>query len=193
MTYHSTIAEYRDEMHHDLELAYRRFALDGALAWLGSAPRYSNGAFPTSPEVRGATEDVDLAAFWRRSQAPDGAAGLNAALNKFFDLLSPTLIEELGKGVDAPDQPNRADKDSHFLSQLYHLFYSEAFRSWADGTTIFAGNYNTGGVGPAWDAVLAALKGPRPINVTSALRAHVQTLCQKLKAEFTKDIWMAAW
>lgn len=189
MTYHSTIAEYRDEMHHDLEQAYRRFAIDGTLAWLASAPVASKVPLPTSAQVRDATEAVDLAAYRRRH---DGVSvDLKCALEHFFLLLAPVLIEELVKGVDAPDQRDRTSENPHFLSLLYHLFYSREFRTRADGKSLFAENYDTDGVGPAWDAVRALIMGePRDL---AAVPDHVRTLCRKLNEDFRESIWPLTW
>jgi len=171
-----------------LENSYRRFAIDRIVPALNPAP--DRQPFPTPAKVRGATEKVDLAAFRRRK---DGNTGdLQQALTDFFGLLAPLLVEELVNGVDAPNQPDNHAQNPNFLSLLYHLFYSRDFRAGASGKNIFGSNYQTNGLGPAWDVVLNVLLGVAAPN-PQTLAAPIRKLCDKLNEDFERDIWVFAW
>src|SRR5690606_34530120 len=171
---------------------------DSSLAVLASGPPLASTAarVPSSAEVRDATEGIDLAAYFRRH---DGIDTLRVAFDRFFGLLVPILTAELVKGVDAPDQPDRVDQDlaralqtkARSLSLLYHLFYSQAFRDRAQGERLFGKDYHEDGLGPAWDAVRAALNGRA--QEEDVLRGHVKTLCRWLNRDFYEYVWPITW
>lgn len=180
--FHSTIPRYRDEMHLDLEDAYRRFGLDQSLDKLGLAPSVAK-------ELRVQIEKVDVAAYKLRRQddVPQAATEMRVSSQAVFNQLAPILDLEIAKGPRVDDDRNLAAQDN-FLKKLYLLFYSTTWRQGNEGQTVFGSGFNTGGIGPAWDTVRGALMG-NPANTAPSTKI----LCDRLTKEFNATFWPIIW
>ena len=178
--YHSTIPNYRDEIHYDIETAFRRFGLVeqafGSLATEVGVP------LPKAADVQSAAKAVEVAAFeLRKSELAKRKDFADATATLLVEQMARLLAAEVAAGVRVSDVA--APAGANLVSYLYGLVYSPTYRRVAPIPDGFA---------PAdWNAVKAALDAGG--GEFAAILPAVSRLCGAVSAQFIDSLWPVVW
>ncbi len=181
--YHITeAAPYRDEMHHDMRQAFRRFEIAEVL--------------------RPAAFNVERASFEQRVDEPEElTVPLDVATDMLFLGIVPALDSELQLGTDAEDQPVKTAYDDPRMTLLhatYLLFYSRAYRDEHPEPPAVAGppyaKVDLPAFAESWSFIRDALRKPVGMRPSPAQTTpHLARMMRSLAAEFAGGIWAFCW
>ncbi len=195
--YHITeVSPYRDEMHHDMRQALRRFGVDiDMMRRLGNAD-----AEAMLRAVERASFEVERASYDQRAPGPPLTVPMPCATYNLFTAIVPFLAWELEHEVPSPDQPcPPGEPTPTLLHSLYLLFYSREYRDKAEAPPalrekVRAAGVDAGAVAAAWGAVRLALALPPGRRVTAAaIEPALTTLLVAIAVEFSADAWQICW
>lgn len=183
LIHHSTVPRYRDEMHHDLQLGFRRFDLDASIAMLDLDPS-------VIAEVRSRIDAIDGAAYLRRFHGTVFDAELKHTIDRTFASLATVLAHEVARGVTAPDQEAPPGAQGRLLAALYFLVYSSEYRA-RNGAKPPARWQGDAQLVASWAAVRSAIDAGG--GTAAALKLHTENLCLALATEMNDELWPLIW
>lgn len=189
--YHITqVSPYRDEMHHDMRQALRRFGVN-----LEMMQRVSATPKELLATVRRASFEVERASYENRAEQAPLRVPMAMATQNLFGAIVPFLAWELSHGISDPEQAEDLEQPS-LLRSVYFLFYSAAFRAKHPhppelGTPV---PVNAAQLATAWQVVRDALNAPvARRTVGDRENAALSTLMSALAVEFAIIVWPFCW
>jgi hypothetical protein len=187
LIFHGTVPRYRDEIHFDIDQAFERFAINAA----GFA-RFGSNPLPSVHSVQLICKDVEIAASRLRNRESGAKLVLAQHSARLFEVLGELLAAEVASDIAAPAQPDLVPPNASFLTKLYCLFYSPAFRRYATAGVVLANvSSATPDVKVSWDFIKDASSG-KPVAFATA-REHTHVLCAALFLEFNATLWLDIW
>ncbi|HWA72782.1 MAG TPA: hypothetical protein VG937_10620 [Polyangiaceae bacterium] len=193
-TYHiSLVPAYRDEMHHDIRVAFRRFGITADLF---------QGGVVTLDQFQRVSFDIERAAYAARSpEQPAITKPMQHAAKAYFDAMVPLFAQLLTNPLASRSDvapPDRSDDSDFLLRRLFFLVHSSRAQQLWPGPplarlnqVLVNANQRSDFVA-AWERVHAALSTGRVLAPSDAT-AYSGALMPALALEYADSTWPECW